>query len=146
MEAKDLRINNWIIIDGVLVRVRGVYSFTNGSFKNNEGRVDAYRYDSIFEPKEISAGINHFEPIPLTEEWFVEFGAKLKKVAGMDNEYNLKLGEVEISWDKKTGVTVFVLDTLESFRVSYIKYVHQFQNFCFALTNEELTIKQYETK
>ena len=118
MEAKELREGNLININGKEKAVTAL-------------EIAVFNYDSL-----------EIKPITLTEEWFVEFGAKLKKVAGMDNEYNLKLGEVEISWDKKTGVTVFVLDTLESFRVSYIKYVHQFQNFCFALTNEELTIKE----
>ena len=119
MEAKELRIGNYLIHDGYFIKSYSVDGFIN-----------------------IIKNIDNYDPILLTEEWLVKFGAELKKVVGMDNEYNLKLGEVEISWDKKTGVTVFVLDTLESFRVSYIKYVHQFQNFCFALTNEELTTKQ----
>ena len=120
MEAKELRIANYV--------------------ENDIG--DVIFIDSETLPFIVTKWIKCHHPIPLTEEWWVRFGAELKKVVGMDNEYNLKLGEVEISWDKKTGVTVFVLDTLESFRVSYIKYVHQFQNFCFALTNEELTKKQ----
>ena len=130
MEAKDLRINNWIIIDGVLVRVRGVYSFTNGSFKNNEGRVDAYRYDSIFEPKEISAGINHFEPIPLTEEWLVKLG--FEKLEGWDDMYYFKIGDFQIY---EYNVSGYEFDDFE------IKHVHQLQNLYFALTNEELILK-----
>mgnify|MGYP003659366745 CR=1 FL=1 len=130
MNAKELRLGNYIhpLLDKKEV-AEICYIGEND-----------FGYERLSD-KEYFQG-NSIKPIPLTEEWLVKFGAELKKVVGMDNEYNLKLGEVEVSWDKKTGVTVFVLDTLESFRVSYIKYVHQFQNFCFALTNEELTTKQ----
>lgn len=138
MDAKELRIGNWILDHEadpkktIYYQVEEIQRLSNNKALNQTLGV-TYRKGSCWTCD--------VEPIPLTEEWWVRFGAELKKVVGMDNEYNLKLGEVEISWDKKTGVTVFVLDTLESFRVSYIKYVHQFQNFCFALTNEELTIK-----
>tara|TARA_R110000764_G_scaffold237283_2_gene333290 strand:- start:635 stop:991 length:357 start_codon:yes stop_codon:yes gene_type:complete len=118
MEAKELMIGNWVKTEhGSIVLIAG-------------GGINA-----------IEQGLLKAEPIQLTEEWFVKFGAELKKIAGMDNEYNIELGEVEISWDKLTGVTVFILNTLESFCVSYIKYVHQLQNLYFALTNKELTIK-----
>ena len=115
MEAKELRIGNYV--------------------KSPSGNVI-----------EIEDGLSldflkGYTSILLTEEWLVRLGAELKKIVGMGNEYNIELREVEISWDKLTGVTVFILGTLESFCVSYIEYVHQFQNFCFALTNKELTIK-----
>jgi hypothetical protein len=136
MESRDLRIGNYLIIDGVLVRVRSVYSFTNGSFKNNEGRVEAYRYDSIFEPKKISAGINRFEPIPLTEEWLVKFGFNF---SGYNNEDKALYKIDDEVWIVKNIVTKqFYLNEYQL----EIKHVHQLQNLYFALTNEELTIKK----
>jgi hypothetical protein len=139
MEVQELRIGNYLIIDGVLVRVRSVYSFTNGSFKNNEGTVEAYRYDSIFEPKKISAGINRFEPITLTKEWrlklsddefgFVGFGTRLI--------YQHKIHKaIQLEFTNKQ-VAVFFNDNLISFK----DYLHELQNLYFSLTNKELTIK-----
>jgi hypothetical protein len=143
MEARELRIGNYLIIDGILVRVRSVYSFTNGSFKNNEGTVEAYRYDSIFEPKKISAGINRFEPIPLTEEWLVKFGF----IKGEDS-YSFRGFFLE---NRNTDPFLPQLKReklKDSFGVwrnnnflTNIKHVHQLENLYFALTNQELTIK-----
>jgi hypothetical protein len=140
MEVQELRIGNYLIIDGVLVRVRSVYSFTNGSFKNNEGTVEAYRYDSIFEPKKISAGINRFEPIPLTKDWnlklsddefeFVGFGTRLIYQHKIHKAIKLECTHEQVA--------VYFNDNLISFK----DYLHELQNFIFELTNEEITIKK----
>jgi hypothetical protein len=144
MEVQDLRIGNYLKIDGILVRVRSVYSFTNGSFKNNEGTVEAYRYDSIFEPKKISAGINRFEPIPLTEEWLVKFGfVKDKK---HDNCCDLKLENdfylQGVGYGKSNIKYEVILTDSSDNELTLVKHVHQLQNLYFALTNQELTIKK----
>jgi hypothetical protein len=145
MKLQDLRIGNYLTIDGVLVRVRSVYSFTNGSFKNNEGTVEAYRYDSIFEPKKISAGINRFEPILLTEDWLVKFGFKKE----MDGSW--VLNNLAIFLDKRFKENVFLMiieggvfggELWNKLQNIKLKHVHQLQNLYFALTNQELTIKK----
>lgn len=65
-----------------------------------------------------------YNPIPLTDEWLVKFGFK-KGVKGwfktLDN--NLKFN-------------------LYMYNRSLYLSVHQLQNLYFALTNEELTLKQ----
>jgi len=66
-----------------------------------------------------------FEPIPLNEEWLLKFGFS--------------------GWDK--GNYTMILSNGNFMEFEYviaknIKYVHQLQNLYFALTNEELTIKQ----
>jgi hypothetical protein len=137
MESRDLRIGNYLKIDGVLVRVRSVYSFTNGSFKNNEGTLEAYRYDSIFEPKKISAGINRFEPIPLTKEWLVKF--EFNYIDDDSAYLALKYGGFYIHSDDSDEFSIATIK-VQDFRI-VIKHVHQLQNLYFALTNQELTIK-----
>jgi hypothetical protein len=133
MKLQDLRIGNYLTIDGIVVRVRSVYSFTNGSFKNNEGRLEAYRYDSIFEPKKISAGINRFEPIPLTKDWnlklsdeFEFIGSRTRLICQHRTHKSIKL-----EWTNKQ-VAVYFNDNLISFK----DYLHELQNLYFELTNE----------
>jgi hypothetical protein len=69
----------------------------------------------------------YYSPIPLTEEWFWKFGVY---------EYPNKAlgGIVRVSG----GVCFFKHNELDI----EIKYVHTFQNFIFALTGQELTIKE----
>jgi hypothetical protein len=137
MEVQELRIGNYLTIDGVLVRVRSVYSFTNGSFKNNEGTVEAYRYDSIFEPKKISAGINRFEPIPLTKEWLVKFGFTYSDdIDNLNRDFIKGIFYVQEHLDCNDFICC---NTIRSF--TQLKHVNQLQNLYFALTNQELTIK-----
>ena len=71
-------------------------------------------------------------PIPLTEGWLLKFGAYNSLYMryldfGYFDIYKLN----EVWYVEKEGVTLCEL-----------KYVHQFQNLYFALTGEELTIKQ----
>jgi hypothetical protein len=85
---------------------------------------------------------NELKPIPLTEEWLLKFGfgEELKDewkilvngcwsffICYYENQYNHWVGcGAEYCHGKE------------------IKYVHQLQNLYFALTNEELKIKEYE--
>lgn len=77
---------------------------------------------------------NEIEPIPLTEEWLLKLGFEnlnygwyLNKIKLFD--YSYKKGSINLK--------------INSFDVpsTQIKYVHQLQNLHFALTEEELTIK-----
>lgn len=71
--------------------------------------------------------LDHMKPIPLTEEWLEKFGFK----------------PFVKDWQRK-GIIIhtrkrgFVLRK----SVPIIKHVHQLQNLYFALTGEELTIKE----
>ncbi len=71
-------------------------------------------------------------PIPLTEEWLLKFGL---------NEF------VEGFWQITIGVDKFCINKegagykLSFMNYGIIKHVHQLQNLYFALTGEELTIK-----
>jgi len=75
-----------------------------------------------------------FEPIPLTEEWLLKFG------------FNKKGFDMKLKGFKLTASTRIIKeDRLGAFHykgTGSIGTVHQLQNLYFALTNEELTIKQ----
>lgn len=71
-----------------------------------------------------------FKPITLTEEWFLKF------------EFE-KNGN---RWRWKHGFHFIEVDTysfyINGFQITMIDKVHLFQNLFFALTGQELTIKQ----
>jgi hypothetical protein len=73
------------------------------------------------------------EPIPLTEEWLVKLG--------FDNKYSkgkftiIPIGKLNY----EQGRTYFNCLTILNHQP---KYVHQLQNLYFALTSQELTLKQ----
>lgn len=73
--------------------------------------------------------------IPLTEEWLLKFGF-------VSNPYEdrYEKGLLHIECNKTRGVLEFWIEKLP---VSLtLKFVHQLQNLYFALTGEELTIKE----
>ena len=126
MEAKELRLGNLISVyrkptDKELSHyaVQEIYEWEN----------DENYYvviDDTFSVN-IETGII---PIPLTEDWLLKFGFK-----GWDlGKYTLILTNGNF-FDFQHG--------LESTPIAKnIKHVHQLQNLYFALTGEELTIKE----
>ena len=74
-----------------------------------------------------SVGISSIKPIPLTKDWLLKFGFDGCKSPNKDIQVGLVDDEMSLAW------RVFILKK--------IQYVHQLQNLYFALTGEELTLK-----
>ena len=115
MEAKELRIGNWYMFadnEGICYR-------TIKEIKHNE-----FGFVSDFDG--VNFGI--CKPIPLTEEWLLKFGF-----------------EITDNFQTKDRFQTHKQDGIFWFEYGYIvvelNYVHQLQNLYFALTGEELTIK-----
>jgi hypothetical protein len=106
MEAKDLRIGNFVV--------------TN--FKREKEVTDIDHVSFIEDFMKL------YDPIPLTEEWLLKFGFKIDKQHECDF----------------ASIGVFTISFRDNFFYDYtnLKYVHQLQNLYFALTGEELTIKE----
>ena len=80
--------------------------------------------------------IEEIKPIELTEDWLLGFG-----FVKIGNSYKMKnFGRFIFTHIGITFRPAGMLDSL--LRTDLIKYVHQLQNLYFALTGEELTIKQ----
>lgn len=97
-------------------------------------------FNCVNEESGIDYGNNHqnnFQPIPLTEEWLLKFGF-VKIGTNYENKWLVLWGNI------KTKSIDFVLNEPHSRKrkITELKHVHQLQNFYFALTGEELTIKQ----
>lgn len=76
-------------------------------------------------------------PIPLTEEWLLKFGFVDLPFSDPDN-VDYGLGMFYIQFHKEVDDFI-CLNTSPDF--IQVKYVHELQNLYFALTGEELTIK-----
>ena len=114
MEAKELRIGNWIF-------------YMNEYTPVEVGGVDGKMIYSIGD----WSLINEHKPIPLTEERLERFGFEA-------NVFNWRLGEFRI-YVKEGGYTVMFRGIVIT---RSLKYAHQLQNIYFALKSEELTVKE----
>ena len=114
MEAKELRIGNYVnlIADG------------------HEHEPDTFQW-TIEDYEYYETEMFNILPIPLTKEWLVKFG--FDKLEGWDDMFYFQIGGFQIY---ESNVSGYEYDGFN------IKYLHQLQNLYFALTNEELTIKQ----
>ena len=127
MDAKELRIGNWILDHEadpkktIYYQVEEIQRLSNNKSLNQTLGV-TYRKGSCWTCD--------VEPIPLTEEWLVKFG--------FDNlgDYGWGIGYFHIRF-RNIHKFHFPLEN----RLVRIKYVHQLQNLYFALTNEELKLK-----
>lgn len=121
MRAKDLRIGNW--------------------FEGDNGDKIYYQITA----KEIldfyDDPLNdYYKPIPLTEEWLLKFGFKSDDISW---EYSKRFGNLYIMYDIKIN-SIYIHDGSRYDGADIpneIKHVHQLQNLYFALTGEELTLK-----
>jgi len=122
MKANELRIGNLVSNDGCLNTIENLMSDGVCTLKTMQGNFIHAKYDLI-------------KPIPLTEEWLVKFGfEKDGDDLVLDTDLFLL---VSYNDDDFVHLKSNNLETIIS-----IKYVHQLQNLYFALTGEELTIKQ----
>ena len=120
MKANELRIGNWINL-----------------------RMDVHEWKPIKTTTTVIAEISTvtpftFEPIPLTEEWLKRFGfdKRVMTINGGEFDWEL-LGEELILYIGSEG-SGFDCQQFER----RLKYVHSLQNLYFALTGEELELKE----
>jgi len=127
MEAKELRMGNWI----------------NFIPHNSNFIVSQINAINSWEENINGLCLEDIEPIPLTEEWLLKFGFERVTPTenGYDNDcaYELKnFGRIAL----KNGVLIpdqyYFLAGLDF----NLKHVHELQNLYFALTKKELTIKK----
>lgn len=85
------------------------------------------------------------QPIPLTEEWLIKFGFERSDSINKSPSFFFKyVGASELHINPENGV-VWIERRENVFKFNnpvLIEYVHQLQNLYFALTGEELTVKE----
>jgi hypothetical protein len=123
IDVKELRIGNYIYWD-------------NPKKKNVVHTVRAVLEFSLHTTPLAICGIEDFSPIPLTEQWLIDFGfEKGNDIMGdcfyIEQNNNVNDFAIHLHDGKYTDI----LNDL------YIDSVHQLQNLYFALTGKEL-VKQ----
>src|SRR5690606_17260010 len=112
--------------------------------KANELRIGNYvkdPYGKTIKLTSVEKDAGMLRPVPLTEEWLLKFGwvwnqecNSFEKYPNGDSRMNLDFQEVSNSYTMFNYV-------LKAKICDRIFHVHQLQNLFFALTGEELTIK-----
>jgi len=135
MKATELRVNNWY--NSTKFQTPVICEFAD--FTELDARADGARVDEDL--------INElFEPILLTEEWFLKSGFD-ERVDILKNKYfelgiDAAFGASFVASKNEKGLWEVYLTDCDGGKIGDSKtYIHQFQNLYFALTGEELTIK-----
>jgi hypothetical protein len=115
MKATELRIGNWVEIQGLESKI--ILVDTEGCICENE-------YCEDFENNNITQNL---QPIPLTEEWLLKFGFEYSDLNGDSGLWKIPPFQIYGKYNQ------FIYD----YRLD-VNYVHQLQNLYFALTGEEL--------
>lgn len=130
MKAEELRIGNYVKFGGVEFvtgQIAGVYDTAYIDFEGCE---------SLNKGMEISSLESDFDeylqPIPLSEDWLLKFGF-------VKNDYPY---DDYVSPPFGLGMNIIKISKDMEFFIFKLSYVHQLQNLYFALTGEELTIKE----
>ncbi len=120
MEASELRIGNIVETSGMIVNIEGsgIEDFANGCL--------------------------NLQPIPLTEEWLLKLGFNKdykKGYIGIDvHNSDFVLTEPFVIGEWQSYYTFqFTAGNIPKF--TKLEFLHQLQNLYFALTGEELNIK-----
>ena len=114
MEAKNLRIGNWVTKQYILDE--------DGKVFDSQIEITDFMYDEF----------NEVHEIPLTEEQLIKFGFDKRGYDG--NKFDKDIFKIDVR------CMIWGIGSCSG--TGTIKgYVHEIQNLYFALTNKELTIK-----
>lgn len=123
--------------------------FRCGNYVEHDGRV--FQIDSIAEvfptlnTDEFGIGVvdwNNISPIPLTEEWLINFGAVKLETEHTPNYFLLQFEIEDLTSIPELNSDFIVrkrYNNENSLFICEIKYAHQLQNLFFSLTGNELT-------
>lgn len=132
MKARELRIGNLVEYNGEIFKVKGL--------SKNSVIADRGKGEVSFTYEEIG-------PIPLNEQLLFKFGFSSKDYKGgyigIDHKCGGIITDFVLCYPKKIGEfqNSFAWE-YNKFMYKQFEFVHDIQNLYFALTGEELTIKQ----
>lgn len=123
MKPQDLRIGNWVCL----------------MYKDTNNVQDYIKIESnhihLFNKMDL-------EPIPLTEQWLLDFGFyKIKEKNTFLTLQNV-IEEFSLFFNLKTSCIELETDYCQVIQLKRLKYIHQLQNLFHALTGQELTLNK----
>ena len=133
MKANELRIGNLVDLGNRIAKVIEINHL-------------ACVVVDLEETQDTIEDYERTKPIPLTEEWLLKFGFK-KQDYKMSGCSIYKLGNIIImnsfrdNGRKDMGITVEGISP-PTWSLANLYFVHQLQNIYFALTGEELVVKE----
>ncbi len=123
-----------------------------GSWYQNHSSDKALKFKTVKDFEDAIYVSIYCNPIPLTEEWLEKFGFEWKaekqtwrieyRIPFVDDGKRISIHVWEDEGMGIWGVTLWEVVPIDDVTPTVIKYVHQLQNLYFALTGQELTIKQ----
>lgn len=125
MDARQLRVGNYVFDEHNDIKI--VYGISH-----LEGYDVAYVH---FKNEFDKPATFTIQPIPITQEWLINFGFKKRKV---QVGYNWTCGITIKEWED--GSFLYSFDSTSVNHID-IRYVHQLQNLYYILTGKELIIK-----
>lgn len=162
MKASELRIGNWVKIKDEIFEegyLTGYDVYTTNEFQitgfNDGSSMKDCKVICFYEiPGKLFGGTIHsgcrdldIDPIPLTEEWLLKFGfEKIENFGVYSNIFGLNGFMVSLA--DYTNIHVDWADDgvgFHSIRCYEELFVNQLQNLYFALTGEELKLKEDES-
>jgi len=132
MKYTELRVGNIVEHEDPDEIVEGIHYVNEGDYRILIG--------NYLRP------IEHIKPVPLTEEWLIKFGFNKNEYSTEGVQYNEPFYHIvleskgwRLNYNEDFGWVIHPV--VSDYNVIPIKYVHQLQNLYFALTGNELEIK-----
>ena len=132
MKTTELRIGNFI-----------QYHFDDSI------TVDVLDYMHVYSSDCGDIPVHAVQPIPLTEQWLLDFGFEetieesfIKEFDGATLIIFIINGVAELIYKHYSSHSENEIDTVNAVCLLSVEYVHQLQNLYFALTQEELILKE----
>jgi hypothetical protein len=138
MNSNELRLGNyinWIRIDGNPIEVVSIYNIMRSTVRCCTTTIE--------ELNEIQLYYSEIKPIPLTEQWLIKFGFENRDTRKW--LYYKDCGtEYLVEYYKADNTFSFDMLVDGEFRtiIYDLEFVHILQNVWFALTGEELELKE----
>lgn len=142
MKTTELRLGNYITDGTFQYSVVGINFDESiwGSIDKVVNHVKAETED-YYKQGDYHLNIENVQPIPLTEEWLLKFGfEKVIHAYVMGIHNRIFSGLMKFQFDRLLQMWVFSVGKYKD--ITRIEYVHQLQNLYFALTGDELEIKE----
>jgi hypothetical protein len=127
--ANELRLGNFVKDrGGKVIRIDFLEHIQNG-YDTKFGQLIFLEGNEVHPMTEYT---DYAEPIQLTEEWLIKLGF-------VSNPYQdrYEFNSLHIECNKTKGYLELWIEDFP-----HIKYVHQLQNLCYLMFNQELTINQ----
>lgn len=132
MEAKDLRIKNFLFYNGEAKQVSSIHSDETIRFKDGDSSIGCFNIKN-----------KNIQPIPLNEELLLKLGFTKYSTGSWckDLKNNDSYIAIDVKYGNGTWLNIDQEGQENTIKLSYVKNVHQLQNLYFALTGEELNVK-----